>query len=110
MTDKKPGGHKPDNPRSPQWESMAHAHLKVQPYCQVCGTTHDLQVHHEYPFHVFPQFELDPSKLITMCGRDHLFIGHLGEWASWNVDVRADAARWWLKIHSRPHAPVVPGQ
>jgi hypothetical protein len=50
------------------------------------------------PFHLYPQLELDPSNLITLCeikGRDHhLLIGHLDDWESYNPNVRSDTRRY----------------
>ncbi|HEX7737074.1 MAG TPA: HNH endonuclease signature motif containing protein [Ktedonobacteraceae bacterium] len=83
--------------RSPHWFRVAKEHLLRQPACVVCGTRRGLQVHHIKPFHLHPQLELDPNNLITLCelkGRDHhLLIGHLDEWASFNVNVHEDAKR-----------------
>lgn len=83
--------------RSPEWPRVEKAHLQREPACVVCGTRQALQVHHIKPFHLHPQLELDPNNLITLCelkGRDHhLLIGHLDDWHSFNVNVRADAKR-----------------
>jgi len=85
--------------RSPQWPAVAHAHLAREPGCMVCGHQgRGLQVHHIKPFHLYPELELDPSNLITLCeirGRDHhLLIGHLDDWESYNPQVRADVKRY----------------
>lgn len=97
-----PGGCKPTAPRSPQWAAVRKAHLKAHPACAACGGTHDLDVHHELPFHLFPQMELEPSNLITLCTPHHLLCGHLMLWQSYNPEVRADAAAWLCKIKARP--------
>ena len=88
--------------RSGKWPAVMRAHLKVQPRCAACGCGEGNQVHHIRPFHVVPDSELDPTNLITLCPRCHLFVGHLGTWASWNAEVVADAAVWLRKIHVRP--------
>ena len=85
--------------RSPEWPALAHAHLAKEPGCRVCGHTgQGLQVHHIKPFHLFPELELDPNNLITLCelkGRDHhLLIGHLDDWASYNPQVRTDVDKY----------------
>jgi 5-methylcytosine-specific restriction endonuclease McrA len=85
--------------RSPQWPAVAHAHLAIQPACMVCGHRgQGLQVHHIKPFHLYPQLELDPGNLITLCeirGRDHhLLIGHLDDWESYNPQVRVDVKNY----------------
>jgi 5-methylcytosine-specific restriction endonuclease McrA len=85
--------------RSPEWESVARAHLQIEPACMACGYKgKGLQVHHIKPFHLFPELELDPNNLITLCeikGRDHhLLIGHLDNWESYNLNVRTDVKRF----------------
>jgi hypothetical protein len=107
--------------RSPQWTSVATAHLVRQPRCVACGYRgRHLQVHHIKPFHLHPHLELDPDNLITLCqarGREHhLLLGHLDAWDSFNEHVRADArhfsrksawqiradAHWRRKMAQRP--------
>lgn len=74
----------------------------------MCGGEEKLEVHHIRPFHLHPDLELDPDNLITLCeaGHDgsncHLLFGHLGNFKSFNVDVRADAAHMGEKIENRP--------
>lgn len=85
--------------RSPEWPRVAQEHLSHQPACVVCGHRgQGLQVHHIKPFHLYPQLELDPHNLITLCeirGRTHhLLIGHLDDWESYNIHVREDSKRY----------------
>ncbi|WP_149401495.1 HNH endonuclease [Dictyobacter arantiisoli] len=85
--------------RSPEWPRVAHEHLSHQPACVVCGHRgKGLQVHHIKPFHLYPELELDPNNLITLCeirGRTHhLLIGHLDNWESYNKRVREDTKRY----------------
>lgn len=85
--------------RSPEWPAVAHAHLAKEPACRVCGHRgQGLQVHHVKPFHLYPNLELDPNNLITLCelkGRDHhLLIGHLDDWESYNPQVRTDVDKY----------------
>ncbi|HEY3993606.1 MAG TPA: HNH endonuclease [Ktedonobacteraceae bacterium] len=85
--------------RSPEWPAVAHAHLAKEPACRVCGHRgQGLQVHHIKPFHLYPDLELDPNNLITLCelkGRDHhLLIGHLDDWESYNPQVRTDVDKY----------------
>lgn len=88
--------------RSPRWATVAREHLRRQPECQACGDRDANHVHHIRPFHVVPDSELDPTNLITLCPRCHLFVGHLGQWSSWNAEVVADAWTWRRKIIARP--------
>jgi 5-methylcytosine-specific restriction protein A len=77
--------------RSFQWPEVRAAHLKDNPTCMACGGRANLEVHHQKPFHIFPDEELNPSNLVTLCatpGRScHLVFGHLWDWRSYNVHV-----------------------
>jgi hypothetical protein len=52
--------------------------------------------------HVDSDLECAPSNLIVLCRRDHFLFGHLGDWSSWNKNVRGDASMWRVKIATRP--------
>ena len=68
-------------------------------------TKDKLEVHHVRPFHLFPNLELDPANLLTLCetgGNCHIMIGHLKNWKSYNLDVRKDAEVLLQKIKARP--------
>lgn len=85
--------------RSPEWPALEREHLLREPACMACGHRgQGLQVHHIKPFHLYPQLELDPNNLITLCevrGRDHhLLLGHLDDWESYNPNVREDVKRF----------------
>lgn len=90
--------------RSGLWPRLRKEFLEKSPRCAVCGGSKKLEVHHIYPFHVAPQFELEPDNLIVLCeaGRGgincHLFFGHYGNYKLFNEDVRKDAASWSLKL------------
>lgn len=102
------GKHPLGTARSPHWAAVRAKHLEAHPNCAVCGGKDKLQVHHKRPFHLHPELELDPDNLITLCEvkRDgvncHLFVGHLGNYRSYNPDVAADADIWAAKIKGRP--------
>ena len=95
-------------PRSGHWPTVRKHHLNAHPCCEVCGGTEKLEVHHILPFHLHPDHELDPGNLVTLCesGKGgvncHLHYGHLGNYRSFNEEVRADALHWSAKIKSRP--------
>ena len=82
--------------RSPHWPAVQHAHLKVEPACAVCGGGLNLNVHHKKPFHLFPELELDPTNLITLCmdgDKDcHIKLGHGGNFKAYNPNVVEDVA------------------
>lgn len=98
------------HPRSPDWEKVRDEFVKNNPTCAFCGGGTNLNVHHKKPFHLFPQLELDPSNLMTLCrtseildGADcHYIIGHFGNWKSFNPNVDADAERYLNELLSRP--------
>ena len=90
--------------RSNLWSEVRNKHIKKQPFCQACGSTKGLEVHHIEPFHVNPARELDETNLITLCNKNcHLAFGHLMDYNSWNVDVIKDAGEYLSKIQNRPY-------
>jgi 5-methylcytosine-specific restriction protein A len=100
---------KPASPRSPHWPAVRRAHLVREPACAACAacaTRTRLAVHHVRPVHLYPELELEPANLLTLCegpgGGDHLTFGHLGAWAAWSPTVRADAADYLRKRLNRP--------
>lgn len=94
--------------RSPKWSIVRTRHLSKNPTCAVCGTKKKLEVHHIKPFHLYPELELDPDNLITLCETAehgiicHLLVGHLGNYRSLNENVVDDAKTWRSKLEGRP--------
>lgn len=92
--------------RSPEWPAVRKAFLEKHPVCAACGKTKliGLQVHHKKPFHLFPDLELEPSNLMTLCDdpQCHLLIGHLDNFKSYNPTAETDAAIWLDKRRNRP--------
>lgn len=88
--------------RAPQWSRVRDEWVKDHPFCAVCGTKENIEVHHCTPVFVDKTRELDRSNLITLCRRDHFIFGHLSDWHSWNRTVREDVAVWHDKIAGRP--------
>ena len=86
--------------RSEHWPKVEEAFKKSQPSCAACvGQAKEVNVHHRYPFHLCiaagrPDLELDPRNLITLCvdpDKDHhLYVGHLGDFVSFNSKVEDD--------------------
>ena len=99
-------GH-PEEPRSSAWHALEKKHLAEHPTCAVCGGREHLNVHHIRPFHLYPELELDPDNLITLCEGStcncHLFFGHLGDFKSYNLNIKADAARMLKARENRPY-------
>ena len=90
--------------RSWKWKEVRKQHLSKQPYCQACGRSSDLDVHHIEPVHVNPERELDPENLITLCSKTcHLIFGHLMDYKSWNENVISDSENYISKIKMRPY-------
>lgn len=89
--------------RASAWPALRKSHLKSNPSCTVCGGTNKLEVHHRQPFHLFPQRELDPSNLVTLCESKkdgyncHLFVGHMGNYSCYNerIDPTIDFVKGW---------------
>lgn len=92
--------------RSPQWPAVRAAHLALCPSCAACGGREHLQVHHKKPVHMFPELELEPANLVTLCegpGRGcHFIFGHLYSWHSFNKNVDKDSARMLRQVFRRP--------
>jgi len=89
--------------RSQEWPKIRRAYLRNFDACAVCNTTKRLSAHHLLPFQLYPESELDMKNLITLCPAHHLFIGHLGRWASFNINAVEDAAIWKERFRSRPN-------
>lgn len=87
-------------PRSPKWAAVRNKFLVEHPQCAFAGCTKShtkgdkMNVHHILPFHLFPEEELNPDNLITLCrdphGGHHLWVGHLGNYTDYNKQVRGD--------------------
>ena len=90
--------------RSGHWATVRKHHLEKNAECAVCGDKNKLEVHHIKPFHLYPELELDPDNLITMCESRsygiicHLLIGHNGSYKDINPDVVEHAALWREKL------------
>jgi 5-methylcytosine-specific restriction endonuclease McrA len=106
LKDRLTGKVKSGESRSPKWPEVRDAFLKENPTCAVCGERKKLQAHHKYPFHLWPNLELESTNLITLCettSNHHLLFGHLMNWRAYNVNVVLDAKQWWIRIKSRPY-------
>ncbi len=93
--------------RAPSWSTVARQHLESNPACAVCGHKKNLNVHHIYPFHLYPERELDPENLITLgvkcpTGNHHLLFGHFGNWQKFNPDVIVDSRKFFNGFRSFP--------
>lgn len=69
--------------RSWRWPPLRREHLRQNPKCVWCrkkATT----VHHVNPVARFPEQELNPDNLASMCKRCHFVIGHMCNWNDYN--------------------------
>jgi hypothetical protein len=81
--------------RSDKWPTVEHHFKAANPTCAACGSNVRLQIHHQHPFHLHPELELDPANLISLCmgpNDCHILIGHGDNFKAYNPDVLADAA------------------
>lgn len=101
---------KPLHPRSPHWEQLERDIVAKHPYCAATGKEPEhndgliLNVHHIRPYHLRPELELEPTNLIVLMGgvlAVHLWLGHLGDWHSFNPHVVEQAAEFLKQVRSR---------
>jgi len=79
--------------RNPQWDNVRDEHVLNHPTCAACGSSKRLQVHHIQPFHLYPELELEPTNLITLCmdiSECHLSLGHGDNFRMFNPDILND--------------------
>lgn len=69
--------------RSSKWDAFRDRLVAAQPYCSLCASTNDLEVHHIQLFAQHPELELVDSNCIVLCRHCHWQAGHLG--ISWDV-------------------------
>lgn len=93
--------------RSRQWPRVERTFLEQNPKCIVCGRT-AVTAHHVVPVHIDPSLELEPTNLVPVCepaSGHHLWLGHLGDWSSWNPLVQRDARWAWVAVN-KPNTAV----
>lgn len=91
--------------RNPLWAEKERTFLARNPGCAVCAVEGCVVVHHILPVPYClalgrPDLELDDRNLITLCHSrsgancddHHLYVGHLGDYHSFNLAVRHDVA------------------
>ena len=93
--------------RSAKWPSVRKAFLKDNSICTCCGEQTNLEVHHIKPFHLYPELELEPANLITLCEINskgvncHLLLGHLGNYKNINPYIYQDIKTWNKRYKSK---------
>lgn len=102
--------------RSSQWPAVRAAHILKEPFCQLCGGTTSLQVHHIRPFHIHPELELDDSNLITLCTGNntincHVRFGHADNFRTkWNPNIREDCILWKARFDAVTEQEIFPNE
>jgi len=46
--------------------------------CEWCETTNNLEIHHIWPQHLYPEYAHDTNRMVCLCRRCHLVLGHRG--------------------------------
>lgn len=91
--------------RSPHWPTLEREIIAAHPFCAASGVETHLQVHHIKPFHLHPELELEPKNLIVLTanpsGNFHFWLGHLGDWHSFNAHVVDQAAEFLKQVKRR---------
>jgi 5-methylcytosine-specific restriction enzyme A len=95
-----------DDHRSPDWDRVRHAHILLHPTCEACGNPNNPEVHHLWPYHLFPQWELAEWNLYTLCRVHHLIFGHLMDWQAYNPQVVHMVREYRRRLDTRPHEPM----
>ena len=89
-------------PRSSSWPKVRKQWLLNNPSCEACGRTTNIEVHHILPYHLFPEYELNISNLMSLCdggGRScHFAFGHLYNWSKYNKNVREIVKQFCLEV------------
>ena len=83
--------------RGSKWRALRQEVIAQTPYCEICGSTKNLEVHHFYDVSHFPHLELQDQNLIVLCdGSEHYkglschrIFGHLGDWKKTNYNLRS---------------------
>jgi len=92
--------------RSSKWPAKRRQVLERFRACAVTGITTELEVHHIQPFHLFPELELVDyvKRVLTEHAsfNAHFWIGHLGDWKSYNEHIKSDADWLLERILNRP--------
>lgn len=91
--------------RSSKWNKIRDEFLGRNPLCSVCERKNDLIVHHQKPFHIYPDLELRESNLVVLCesaGMNcHITFGHLGNFKNYNPNVLEDIKLFNKKVKER---------
>lgn len=97
------------------WREARGRFIKLQPGCQMCGATKELQVHHVYPWHLFPALRFELHNFVTLCQPCHFRFGHFRDWKGYNPNIldlcaiaqNANPTVDWQAINSFKRIPIL---
>lgn len=90
-------------PRSPHWAIVSREFRAKHPNCERCGSSDQINIHHNYPFHIVvmsgrADLELDERNLHSLCTKTnmecHLLCGHLDDYRSYNPELETDVEKF----------------
>lgn len=73
--------------RDAKWRRTRNEFIEIQPDCQMCMTDNNLQVHHIFPWSLYPDLRYDLENLVTLCQPCHFRFGHDRDWQAYNPDI-----------------------
>ncbi len=87
--------------RSSRWRSVRNKYIKDNPRCEMTGSKRHLEIHHLFPYYLFPKLELDSKNLITLTRDCHFIFGHLCDWKAYNSTLMEDIEIYKIKKDNR---------
>lgn len=92
--------------RNSGWSKASSDYIKRNPLCEMGlhkpTLLNVLNTHHILPFHKHPELEMDENNWIVLCRFHHFLHAHLGNWSSFNAEIKKEAKDLCLKIKTRP--------
>ena len=86
--------------RGSQWKKIRDAAVKAFPFCGVCGTTKNIQVHHIVPFRL--THDNSQENLIPLCAKHHKWVEMLFvETEAHGADIETQGMFWTNMLRSR---------
>ena len=70
-----------------KWRKVRNRHIDIEPCCQMCDATKELEVHHIAPWHTAPELRYDFKNLVTLCRECHFRFGHWRNWSDCNPEI-----------------------
>ncbi len=99
----------PTTPHDSKFERLAEEHKKISPACLICGSTENCDVHHLFPWEMFPDKRYEPKFFRTLCRnpgcQGHLIAGHCGDWKAWSQHTDTDIVYLKARRHERKYEP-----